>query len=178
MVLGISSPDYQFCPFCGKKLSLKKEEGQERKYCPDCNWTYYPHVGSASAAIIIKNKKILLVKRNRPPYKNTWMLPAGFTDFGEHPKETAVREAKEETGVEIKPSKLFAVFQSVDDPRLPGHFCFFYETKITGGEVKIYDKEENSAIDWFYMDQLPLVGWQSHKKVLSLLQKTDKLSHF
>jgi len=101
-MLKINPPNYQFCPFCGKKLKIKKEENKKRRFCPFCNWTYYPHVGGAVAAIIIKNKKVLLVKRKREPNKGTWMLPAGFIDFGEHPEETVKREIKEETGLKAK----------------------------------------------------------------------------
>jgi len=126
-MLKIKPPCYRFCPFCGKKLQVRIEEEKERKYCPSCEWTYYPHVAAAAGAIILRNNKVLLVKRRREPYKDTWMFPAGFVDFGEHPLETATREVAEETGLKIKNARLLNIIQSVDDPRSPGHFVFFYE---------------------------------------------------
>lgn len=82
-------------------------------------------MAASAEAIIIKNGKVLLVKRAREPYKGTWMFPAGFIDFGEHPTETITREVSEETGLKLKKAELFKVLQSEDDPRSPGHFLFF-----------------------------------------------------
>jgi len=169
-MLKISPPNYQFCPFCGKKLKTKKEEDRDRKYCPSCNWTYYPHVAASVGAIIIKGSKILMVKRNREPNKDTWMFPAGFVDFGEHPEETLKREIKEETGLQLKKASLWKVLQITDDPRSPGHFCFFYKVEVLGSKLET-DKEENQEISWFDLRHPPKIGWQAHKYLLKLLQK-------
>ena len=171
-MLKIKPPNYRFCPLCGKKLTIKKEEGKQRKFCSSCNWIYYPHVAGSAAAIIVRGSKILLVKRAREPYKNTWMLPAGFIDFGEHPEETVVREVKEETGLKLVEAMLFKVLQSRDDPRSPGHFLFFYKVKVRGTKLKT-DKEENQEIGWFELKNLPKVGWESHKFILGLLQREN-----
>ncbi len=72
-MLKIKPPNYQFCPFCGGKLEIKKEEERERKFCSSCNWTYYPHVACAVAAVIVRGSRVLMVRRNREPYKGTWM---------------------------------------------------------------------------------------------------------
>ena len=116
MPLLIKPPNYKFCPFCGRAVKKKKELGHLRKFCPDCRWTYYPHVAGAAAAIIIKNNQVLMVKRKIRPYKDTWMFPAGFIDYGEHPQEAVVREVKEETGLKVKKVNLLEVIQSEDDP--------------------------------------------------------------
>lgn len=169
-MLKIEPPNYQFCPFCGKKLAIKLEEGKERKFCESCRWTYYPHVAATACAVIIKDDKALLVKRNREPYKGTWMFPAGFVDYGEHPEETLAREVREETGLRIKNAKLLTVLQSEDDPRRPGHFCIFYKVTVSGSELKT-DKEENQGMDWFEIKNPPKIGWKSHKYIMRLLQE-------
>lgn len=156
-------------------MEVKIEEGKKRKYCPPCKWTYYPHVAASVAAIIIRGKKILMAKRNREPYKSTWTFPAGFIDYGEHPEETLSREIKEETGLELKKAVLYRVLQSVDDPRSPGHFLFFYKAKVSGSRLKT-DDEENSDIDWFEIDNPPEIGWQSHRKIILLLRRKLKQS--
>lgn len=79
----------------------------------------------------------------RNPHEDTWMFPAGFVSFGEHPKETVVRELQEETGLNAKVVKLIDVIQVDDDPRSLGHFGFFYAVTVTG-KIKPTDKEENS----------------------------------
>ena len=169
-MLKIKPPNYQFCPFCGKKLEIKKEEERERKFCSSCNWTYYPHVAGSVCAIIIKKGKVLMVRRNRDPYKGTWMFPAGFIDYGEHPEETLAREIKEETGLKLKKATLFKVMQSEDDPRSPGHFLFFYKVTVSGTKLET-DKDENQEIGWFDLENPPEIGWESHRFVIKFLQK-------
>ena len=169
-MLEIKPPNFLFCPFCGKKLEIKQEEDHQRKFCAKCNWTYYPHVAASAAAIITKGEKVLLVKRAREPYKGTWMFPAGFIDFGEHPEETLRREVSEETGLRLKNAILFKVMQSKDDPRSPGHFLFFYKVTVAGSKLKT-DKEENQGISWFDLKNPPKIGWESHQLVIKLLQK-------
>lgn len=164
-MLKIRPPNFKFCPFCGQKLSFRSEEGRRRKFCAPCHWTYYPHVSAAAAAVIVRRGKVLLVKRSRTPYKNTWMFPAGFIDFGEHPLETLSREIREETGLKLKEAKFIEVVQTKDDPRSPGHFCFFFKATVLGKKIKT-DEEENSAIDWFDLKKLPKIGWQSHQYIL------------
>ena len=168
-MLKIKPPDYQFCPFCGKKLKIRIEEEKERKFCSSCKWTYYPHVATTVAAVIVKSGKILLVKRAREPYLGTWMFPAGFIDFGEHPKETLVREILEETGLNLKKAKLMDIIQIEDDPRSLGHFCLFYKVSVSGSKIKT-DEDENQDIGWFDLNNLPEIGWKSHKYIIGLLK--------
>ncbi len=151
-------------------MEIKKEEERERKFCSSCNWTYYPHVAGSACAIIIKKGKVLLVRRNRDPYKGTWMFPAGFIDYGEHPEETLAREIKEETGLKLKKAVLFKVMQSEDDPRSPGHFLFFYKVTVSGTKLQT-DKDENQEIGWFEIKNPPEIGWESHRFVIKSLQK-------
>jgi len=166
-MLKIQPPNYKFCPFCGKELRTKLEENKKRKFCPFCKWTYYPHVGTAVAAVIIKDNKVLMVKRKREPFRGTWMFPAGFVDYGEHPEDALVREVKEETGLKTKEAELLKIIQIEDDPRSLGHFCFFYKV-IAEGEGLTTNKEENEGIDWFDLDKPPKIGWKSHKEIWSL----------
>lgn len=169
-MLNIEPPNYRFCPFCGKKLEVKKEEEKERKFCSSCKWTYYPHVAGSVCAVIVNNGETLMVKRNREPHKDTWMFPAGFIDYGECPEETLAREIKEETGLKLVSNSLLKVIQIEDDPRSPGHFCFFYRVKVSGRKLKT-DKEENQGIGWFDIKNPPEIGWQSHKHIVKVLQK-------
>jgi ADP-ribose pyrophosphatase YjhB (NUDIX family) len=142
-VLTLKPPLFKYCPFCGKPLQIKTEEGnKEREYCPYDNWTYYPFVAQSVVAIIVKDGKTLMVKRAREPYKNTWMFPAGFVEYGELPEETLVREVREEVGMTVKNFKLISITQSEDDPRQPGHYMFAYKVNVGGEEIN-NDKDEN-----------------------------------
>lgn len=171
-MLQISPPDYRYCPMCSSRLTSTNVGAKTLKSCPECKWVYYPHVFTAAGAIIKKDNQVLLVKRKNKPYVNTWMFPAGFIDYGEHPEETVVREVKEETGLEITGLHLMKVLQNPDDPRAPGHFGFFYMVDSFEGEL-VVDESEVADIRWFSVDNLPEIGWQSHIFIAEIL--TDKM---
>ena len=64
--------------------------------------------------------EILLVQRKGPPYKDLWALPGGFVDVGETLEQAAVREAREETCLDVKLKILLGCYSSPQrDPR--GH---------------------------------------------------------
>ena len=172
-MLKAKPPNYRFCPFCGRPLETMKDDGRTMSHCYSCNWTYYPHVASSAAAIIVRKNKVLMVRRARAPYVNTWMFPAGFVNFGEHPKETLEREVCEETGLKVRHATLIEVLQCEDDPRSPGHFQFFYKT-IVCGTVKNLDDSENSSICWFDIANPPKIGWETHQIMMQRLQTANR----
>jgi len=59
---------------------------------------------------------VVLVERKNPPFG--WALPGGFIDYGESAENAAVREAKEETSLDVSELRLFGVYSDPDrDPR-------------------------------------------------------------
>ncbi|OGM03151.1 hypothetical protein A2115_01385 [Candidatus Woesebacteria bacterium GWA1_41_8] len=168
-MLKIKPLDYKFCPLCGTPLLLKLDEGKQRKYCGACGWIYYPHVFAAVGAVIRKANRVLMVRRAREPFKQTWMFPAGFVDYGEHPEETLRREVKEETGLGVKSAELLVIQQNGDDPRALGHFVFFYDVETTG-KIKNMDNGENEQIAWVDIKNPPEIGWENHKQIMEMLQ--------
>ncbi|WP_295722117.1 NUDIX hydrolase [uncultured Methanobrevibacter sp.] len=65
-------------------------------------------------------KEFLLIKRKNDPFKDYWAFPGGFVDYGECVEDAALREAKEETSIDVELSKLFGVYSKANrDPR--GH---------------------------------------------------------
>ena len=169
-MLNLNPPDYKYCPFCATTLASKKEENKDRKYCPNCDWHYYPHVSSSACALILRENKVLLVQRARDPHKGKWMMPAGFLDFGEHPAECALREVHEETGYTAVSAELLDVLQVLDDnrPGTEGHFGFMYRTEILDAKPEeIADKEENTAVEWHSLNALPPIAWENHVIILN-----------
>ena len=174
-MLKTQPPDYKYCPFCRGDLATREDDGLRRKHCVLCDWVYYPQVFISVAAVILKNKKTLLVKRNREPYRNTWMFPGGFVEYGEHPLETLKKEILEETGLRMTKSNLLEMVQTVDDPRAPGNLIFFYLVETLSGKVKT-DKNENSDIAWFDITKPPKIGWKSHRKIMDLVKSKKYVS--
>ncbi len=171
-MLNIKPPDYKFCPMCGTTLSIRTHEGHDQKHCASCNWVYYPHVAASSVAVVTKDNKVLLVQRAREPHKGKWMMPAGFLNYGEHPSEAAMREIFEETGYKASTVEFLDVIQVTDDdrPGTEGHLGFFYQVEIDDSiQHDISDKEENSAIEWFDINNLPPIAWENHLNILQTL---------
>ena len=65
--------------------------------------------------VILKNRKILLVKRQIPPFIGYWVIPGGHVNYGERVEEALKRELKEELGIPVKIKKLFGVYS---DPEI------------------------------------------------------------
>ncbi|MBI2578803.1 MAG: NUDIX domain-containing protein [Candidatus Aenigmarchaeota archaeon] len=138
---------YNFCMKCGGRV--KKSKG--KFVCVECGYVMYKNPKPTTAGVIMKGNKIMLVRRNKEPYKGWWDLPGGFLDEKETPERCMIREAKEETGLVVKPVK-FLGFKNdeYDDQRVLG--CFFL-CKILGGKEKAGD--DASEIRWFHKSSLP-----------------------
>lgn len=87
-------------------------------HCPNCGEPVYVYQNPIPTVDIIIEVEggIILIKRKNPPYG--WAIPGGFVDYGESLEEAAVREAKEETGLDIKLIRQFHTYSDPDrDPR-------------------------------------------------------------
>lgn len=98
---------------------------------------------------IIQNGKILLTKRED---FEVWCLPGGHSEAGESLAQTAIREAREETGYNIKIMRLVGVYSRLSDGNDIHGALFVGE--IIGGEMKP-QAEEVIDIGFFALDELP-----------------------
>ena len=85
------------------------------------------------------NENFILIKRKNEPYKNHWALPGGFVDYGECVEDAAIREALEETSINVKLEHLVGVYSDPSrDPR--GHtVSIVYTARGNMGEMKAAD---------------------------------------
>lgn len=94
---------YKFCPYCGSKVDKQSKNGFQ---CSNCKkWTHYSSVPTASVIVKV-GKEVLLVVRAIEPAKGELDIPGGFLKYGEDPKKGAIREFKEEVGIEFKSEEL------------------------------------------------------------------------
>lgn len=132
--------------------------------CRRCGWVYFKNPASASAVAIISSGEVVLVKRKVPPYPGKWCLPAGFQEYHESPEETAVREAKEETNLEIRLLGLHRVFFSNAHPG-KNTVVHVYLAEPVSGTMKAGD--DASDVKVFSLDRLPSgIAFRSHIETL------------
>lgn len=158
---------YRFCPLCGEILIERELEGTPRLKCTheSCDFVYYQNPVPAAGAIIVEEDRLLLVKRAYPPRTGWWCLPAGFMEWREHPEQTAVRELKEETGLDVELTGLFEIYSGTDDPRANA-VLILYLAKVTGGELKAADDAQE--VRFFNFDNLPdEIAFEAHKKAIA-----------
>jgi len=87
--------------------------------CPSCNHEielFQNPLPTVDIIIEIESREIVLIKRKNPPHG--WAIPGGFVDYGESLEEAAVREAKEETNLDVELIKQFHTYSNPNrDPR-------------------------------------------------------------
>ena len=158
---------FRFCPRCGSGLNRQTLDGLPRLVCPnpECDYIYYHNPIPAAGAVVVKEKRILLVRRAVMPKVGWWCVPAGFMEWSEHPSETAIRELREETGLEVQLDGLFEIYSGTDDPRMNA-VLILYLAHAVGGDLKAAD--DALEVDFFGFDRLPeKIAFASHRQALA-----------
>jgi NAD+ diphosphatase len=87
--------------YCGRSgHATEVEAGGHRRRCPGCGLVQFPRTDPAVTMLVQSGDRALLSRRHGAP-ANRWSALAGFVEPGETPEEAVMREAREETGVEI-----------------------------------------------------------------------------
>ncbi|WP_240414762.1 NUDIX hydrolase [Paenibacillus periandrae] len=103
--------------------------------------------------VVFKDDQILMVRESN---NNRWSLPGGFCDIGLSPSENVIKEIKEESGYEVKVTKLLAIFDSTKHPHPPQpyhYYKIFIRCEIIGGAP--ITGIETTDIQFFSENQLP-----------------------
>lgn len=125
----------------------------ELKACYRLTKEYVTPKVDIRAAVFNEKEEILLVKEKSD---GQWSLPGGWADVGYSPKEVAVKEVKEETGLDVRARRLLAVMDMSKHPHPPIPFYvykFFILCEKTGGAFnEVFDIEDKG---FFKQGQLP-----------------------
>ncbi len=124
----------KFCSQCGAPLkeTFVSEEGRERLRCSKCGIIAYLNPFIVAGLIPQQSGKIFLLKRGIEPAKGTWTFPAGFVELGETVQEGAVRETKEETGLEVRCGELLGIYSFKNFPVV----TIVYLGEVVGGSIQ------------------------------------------
>jgi ADP-ribose pyrophosphatase YjhB (NUDIX family) len=145
---------YRFCPRCGGELERKhlKPTEPERLVCRRCTFVFYLDPKIAVGTIIrMADDRLVLVRRAIDPGYGKWVFPGGYVDRGEPLTRAAIREAREESGLEIRLDGLVNIYSYAG--RAP--VIVVYAATATGGTLAAEDEEcldtalfESDAIPW------------------------------
>lgn len=144
------------------QLSSVEIGGRERLACSNCDFVHWNNPKPVTATVIPLDGGIVLVKRKYEPFVGDWCLPGGFIEATEHPAESAAREVFEETGLEVRVSRLL-------DAGAPGRginvVILFYEALPTGGELIAGD--DASDVGAFKQHELPRnIAFDLHRQTI------------
>lgn len=125
---------------------------------------------TVDAIILYPDDRLVLIRRDRPPFEGMWALPGGFVDVGETVEHACLREVNEECSIEVKVRGIHGVYSDPKrDPR--GHtvsVVFLTEYKsgeLTGGddarEARLFSREELKEIElaFDHREVLQDAGW-------------------
>lgn len=138
---------HRFCGRCGAEMGPPKQEYS--KTCEACELQIFPQIAPAIIIAVLKEKKLLLARNSRFP-EGLYSLVAGFMEPGETIEECAVREVKEETGIEIGNIRYFG---SQPWP-FPHSLMIGLIGDYAGGDL-LPDGVEITDARWFTPDDLP-----------------------
>jgi len=132
--------------------------------CPKCNneiEIYKNPIPTVDIIIEVDSKGIVLIKRKNPPYG--WAIPGGFVDYGEPLEKAAVREAKEETNLDVK---LIKQFHTYSDPKRDPRHHSISTVYIAKAEGKPQAKDDALEIGIFNKSNLPDDIAFDHRSIL------------
>lgn len=112
-------------------------------------------VPSSTAVVTDQRERIVMVRRRD---NDLWALPGGGMDLGESIVQTAVREVKEETGLDVEVTGLVGIYtnphhvMAYDDGEVRQQFSLCFTTRLLGGELAV--DTESTDIAWIPTDQV------------------------
>ncbi len=139
----------RFCERCGTLLVVKAVEDRERPCCPSCGFVAYLDPKVAAGVIVTLDGGVVLLKRNIDPGFGKWVFPGGYVDAGEPTDVAAVRETREEVGLEVEIGELLGVL-SYEGERV---VLIVYTGRVVGG--KLEGNFESQAVATFAPRDIP-----------------------
>lgn len=148
---------------------------KNNKYCYK-----YPHPAVTTDCVIFgfdgSELQVLLIERGIEPFKGKWAFPGGFLNMDETAQEGALRELKEETGLENAYIEQFNTYSDPGrDPRerviTIAHYALVRIQEVKGGD-------DAAKAQWFPIDEVPQLAFDHDKILRDAMRKLRERIHF
>ena len=160
MTYNFSRP-IRFCPHCGGPVVMHLVAGQERPHCAACRATFYQDPKLAVAVLLNDGGDLVLQRRKIDPGKGKWTFPSGYVERGERVEDAAVREAAEETGLEVRINGLLGLYSHTGNPVA----LAVYTADAVGGTITV--SEESHEVRGFSPTDLPELAFEHDLQIVA-----------
>jgi 8-oxo-dGTP diphosphatase len=139
-----------FCSTCGSRLPAPAPVT-----CPSCGADHYRNAKPCAGALVMRDGKLLLMRRAHEPWLGRWDIPGGFCELDEHPARTAAREAREETGFDVEITGFLGLWlDRYPDPAGTDEQgvtlnAYYHAVPVAGPAAGEADPAEAAEIGWF-----------------------------
>lgn len=140
----------KFCMACGHELESRNVDGTMRMACTGCSFIHWGNYSIGVGALVVKEDKILLVRRAQEPGKGKWTNPGGYIEQLEAIQDTVQREVMEECGVQAIVKNVVALR---DQPRSIHNLYVAFKMEYVSGEPAP-DNVEVDAAGFFTLQEL------------------------
>lgn len=153
----------RFCARCATPLEIlpvSYDNNREHPVCTGCGFVVWSDPKVAALTVIAWEGGILLGRRNQNPGKGRWSFPSGFVDRGEVVEEAALRETREETGLEVEITGLVGVYSAPGNPVI----VIAYAAEPRGGTLHADD--DLTELQAFDPQELPEMAFAHDTRIV------------
>jgi 8-oxo-dGTP diphosphatase len=161
---------YKYCPVCARELVLQERAGKQRPICPNCDFVNYRNPVPGVVVVVEKEGCVLLGRRRGGNQEGKWCLPQGYIEFEEDFLTAAIREVKEETGLDVEIQLILNVVSNL----LSANFhtlAVVMLARVIGGNLCAGDDLE--MLTWIPKSEpLPEMAFEADKQIIERYQQS------
>jgi 8-oxo-dGTP diphosphatase len=159
---------YKYCPLCGTQLAQREIAGKQRPACSNCGFVKFRNPVPGVVVVIEQEGNVLLGKRRGGYGEGKWGLPQGYVEFDEDFLSAAIREVKEETGLNVEIRSILNVVSNLLSSRLHT-LAIVLLAGVVGGELCAADDMER--LEWVPMSgPLPDMAFEADEHIIERYQ--------
>jgi 8-oxo-dGTP diphosphatase len=122
---------------------------------------------------VAREGQVLLVRRTMSPGQGKWMIPGGFVEFDEDPRQAVVREVLEETGYKVETTQLLDVIFGQEHSRGASLLILYLARLVDDEPASGIDQGEVDAVAFFDPDQLPPTAFKTTQRAIERWRRNE-----